>query len=45
MGDCNTLKAFQNPHHCDPHLAQTKCNDLFPLTIDCVLAFHLMASN
>ena len=38
MGDCNTLKAFPSPHHCDPHLAQTKCNDLFPLTIDGFLA-------
>ena len=25
------------PHHCDPHLDQTKYNDLLPLTIDGVL--------
>ena len=25
------------PHHCDPHLGQTKFNDLLPLTIDGVL--------
>ena len=25
------------PHHCDPHLNQTKFNDLLPLTIDGVL--------
>ena len=25
------------PHHCDPHLDQTKFNDLLPLTIDGVL--------
>ena len=37
MGDCNTLKTFPNPHHCDPHLDQTKFNDLLPLTIDGVL--------
>ena len=37
MGDCNTLKTFPNPHHCDPHLDQTKYNDLLPLTIDGVL--------
>ena len=37
MGDCNTLKSFPNPHHCDPHLDQTKLNDLLPLTIDGVL--------
>ena len=37
MGDCNTLKTFPNPHHYDPHLDQTKYNDLLPLTIDGVL--------
>ena len=37
MGDCNTLKSFSNPRHCDPHLDQTKLNDLLPLTIDDVL--------
>ena len=37
MGDCNTLKTFPSPHHCDPHLDQTKYNDLLPLTIDGVL--------
>ena len=37
MGDCNTLKTFPNPHHCDPHLDQTKFNDLLPLTIYGVL--------
>ena len=37
MGDCNTLKSFPNPRHCDPHLGQTKLNDLLPLTIDGVL--------
>ena len=41
MGDCNTLKTFPNPHHCDPHLDQTKFNDLLPLTIDGVLATWL----
>ena len=30
-------KCFNIPHHCDPHLNQTKFNDLFPLTIDGVL--------
>ena len=39
MGDCNTLKTFLNPHHCDPHLDQTKYNDLLPFTIDGVLVF------
>ena len=39
MGDCNTLKTFPNPHHCDPHLDQTKYNDLLLLTIDGVLKF------
>ena len=37
MRDCNALKTFPNPHHCDPHLDQTKFNDLLPLTIDGVL--------
>ena len=32
-GEC-----FNIPHHCDPHLNQTKFNDLLPLTIDGVLA-------
>ena len=27
-------KCFNIPHHCDPHLNQTKFNDLFPLTSD-----------
>ena len=40
MGDCNTLKTFQNPHHCDPHMDQTKFWDLLPLTIDGVLNEH-----
>ena len=31
-------RAFQIHHHCDPHLDQTKLNDLLPLTIDGVLA-------
>ena len=31
-GEC-----FNIPHHCDPHLNQTKFNDLLPLTIDGVL--------
>ena len=31
-------KCFNIPHHCDPHLNQTKFNDLLPLTIDGVLA-------
>ena len=39
MEDCNTLKTFPNPHHCDPHLDQTKFNDLLPLTIDGVLGY------
>ena len=30
-------KSFNIPHHCDPHLNQTKCNDLLPLTIHGVL--------
>ena len=30
-------KCFNIPHHCDPHLNQTKFNDLLPLTIDGVL--------
>ena len=38
MGDCNTLKTFPIPHHCDPHFDQTKYNDLLPLTIDGVLS-------
>ena len=34
------------PHHCDPHLDQTKFNDLLPLTIDGVLSGtnHAMVS-
>ena len=31
-------KSFNIPHHCDPHLNQTKFNDLLPLTIPGVLA-------
>ena len=42
IGDCNTLKSFQRPHHCDPHLDQTKLNDLLPLTIDGVLVVFTM---
>ena len=38
MGDCNTLKSLGRAHHCDPHLDQTKLNDLLPVTIDGVLA-------
>ena len=30
-------KCFYIPHHCDPHLNQTKLNDLLPLTIHGVL--------
>ena len=30
------------PHHCDPHLNQTKFNDLLPLTIDGVLIDPIM---
>ena len=32
------------PHHCDPHLNQTKLNDLLPLTIDDVLGFNSVAA-
>ena len=38
-------KSFKIPHHCDPHLNQTKWlifNDLLPLTIPGVLAHLLM---
>ena len=45
MGDCNTLKTFPNPHHCDPHLDQTKFNDLLPLTIDGVLDVTTFVNN
>ena len=31
-------KCFKIPHNCDPHLNQTKFNDLLPLTIAGVLA-------
>ena len=31
------LKPFNIPHHCDPHLNQTKLNGLLPLTIPGVL--------
>ena len=31
-------KCFNIPHHCDPHLNQTKFNDLLPLTIPGVLS-------
>ena len=41
MGDCNTLKSFPNPRHWDPHLDQTKHNDLLPLTIDGVLGLNI----
>ena len=35
-------KCFNIPHHCDPHLNQTKLNGLLPLTIPGVLvAFFL----
>ena len=37
MGDCNTIVTIRRPHHCDPHLDQTKYNDLLLLTIDGVL--------
>ena len=30
-------KSFNIPHHCDPHLNQTKFNDILPLTIHDVL--------
>ena len=30
-------KCFKIPHNCDPHLNQTKLNDLLPLTIPSVL--------
>ena len=33
-------KCFNIPHNCDPHLNQTKFNDLLPLTINGVLASH-----
>ena len=36
-------KCFNSPHHCDPHLNQTKFNDLLPLTIHGVLAWHFIA--
>ena len=35
-------KCFNIPHHCDPHLNQTKFNDLFPLTIAGVLALLMV---
>ena len=31
------IATHSRPHHCDPHLDQTKYNDLLPLTIDGVL--------
>ena len=37
-------RAFQiqdKGRHCDPHLDQTKFNDLLPLTIDGVLVSHM----
>ena len=34
----NTLKSFLNPRYYDPHLNQTKFDELFPLTIAGVLA-------
>ena len=34
-------KCFNIPHHCDPHLNQTKFNDLLPLTIPGVLGLDL----
>ena len=40
MGVCNTLKRFPNSRQeyaCDPHLDQTKLNDLLLLKIDGVL--------
>ena len=43
MGDYNTLKSFRRPHHCDPHLDQTKLYDLLPLTIDGVLISVIIA--
>ena len=37
--DTSALREIFNiPHHCDPHLNQTKLNDLLPLTIDGVLS-------
>ena len=33
-------KCFNIPHHCDPHLNQTKFNNLLPLTIHGVLTGH-----
>ena len=32
-------KCFNNPHHCDPHLNQTRLNGFLPLTIPGVLTF------
>ena len=32
-------------HHCDPHLNQTKFNDLLPLTIDGVLDVTTFVNN
>ena len=31
------MNCFNIPHHCDPHLNQTKLNGLLPLTIPGVL--------
>ena len=38
-------KCFHIPHHCDPHLNQTKFNDLLPLTIHGVLESVNCGSN
>ena len=36
-------KCFNIPHHCDPHLNQTKLNGLLPLTIPGVLVNNIYA--
>ena len=38
------LQQIENPHHCDPHLNQTKFNDLLPLTIDGVIVIVFVDS-
>ena len=38
-------KCFNIPHHWDPHLNQTKLNDLLPLTIDGVLTEYRVRIN
>ena len=38
------IATLWRPHHCDPHLDQTKLNNLLPLTIDGDLAIECSAS-